>query len=263
MTSENPRQIKIMHLNKNLTYLALLPLSATALLAAGSGAATAATIGPGNCVNCLQIATGSGAGASSVNVSIMDNAPPGAGPGDFVTFDFMPGTFNYNTTGASGPFASFAGLQGTVNDIVGLPFILPANPYAGPPLPINNFLILDPPGAPNPPSADGGDTFMLTEIFQPSFTDGANGAIFRADVRGMFMSDDGTAYNGTGIFSATFDGQTVAEVLAAATAPGGLSTSWSATFSKSDKIVPEPGTLAGLAALAGSMVLLRKRQKKQ
>jgi hypothetical protein len=245
-------------MKKAISTIALIPLSLGGI-AFSSLQAHAANIGPVGipCNGCLQFST-AGAGGSSVNFSI-DNKGTADPLDDEVTFSFTP-SFpgnNINISGAAGnPFGGFINNPNTtVADIGTLPLIFPGGEFvfATP----QAFLYLDGPGA-----ADGEDIFFIERILQPAFVDDEFGsAEFRTRVFGHFQSGDGTLYNGSLTINSTFDNQTVAQVLAQASA-GTVSTSWSGTGSISPRVlVPEPSAVLGLVAIFGSGVMLRKKSR--
>jgi hypothetical protein len=247
-------------MKKAISTIALIPLSLGGI-AFSSLQAQAANIGPAGipCTNCFQISNTGAPNASDVRFTITDpNGTPANPNDDVATFWFDPAALNFETTGAAGgPFAGFIGTDGTAVGPLVLPFSLDGTGYPGGvftlPTP-QTFLVLDP-GAP-----DGEDKFILEQVFRPIFTDIPGGSsFFIAELRGHFISGDGTAYNGSLTVQSTFNGQSVATVLTNARQPGGTSSSWSATGSISPRPVPEPSAVLGLVAIFGSGVLLRKK----
>jgi hypothetical protein len=237
--------------------LALLPLS-LAGIAVGSYSAQAANINPAGvpCFTCIQGSNNSP--SSFVSVSIATNGPGGAD--DTVTFNFVPviglnNTPNFNITGASDAFAGFTG-NGIISDVVALPLIFPVDPFSGPPLPVNPFIVLDP-GA-----ADGEDFFVAESMSQPLFQNIGPSSVFFTSLTGKWFSGDGTSYNGGVTLSATFDGRSTAQVIADASDGTPVNTSWSFTGSITPHVdVPEPSLVSSLAIVAGSAFLLRGKKE--
>jgi hypothetical protein len=91
-----------------------------------------------------------------------------------------------------------------------------------------------------------------------SLIDTASGAVASFNIRGfVYNTTDHSREDITGTFSATFDGITVAQLVAAGNGPG-VQTPFSGTFSMTD--IPEPATLSfvGVGLMAAALLSRRK-----
>jgi hypothetical protein len=250
-------------MKRSFRTLALLPLS-LAGIAVGAYSAQAANINPAGvpCFTCIQGSNTPPSSAVAFSIDTVANT---------VDFNFIPSagpvnTPNFNVTGASAAFTEFAGSDGIISDINNLPFLLPSDPFPLP-TPVDPFLVLDP-GA-----ADGEDFFIADSISQPIFTNSGGNAVFFTSVTGTWVSGDGTEYDGGLTISATFNGQSTAEVIADASDGTPVLTSWSFTGSIScpdgapscvpTQDVPEPNLVSSLAVVAGSAFLFRRKKEQQ
>ncbi|MEM8780265.1 MAG: PEP-CTERM sorting domain-containing protein [Cyanobacteria bacterium P01_G01_bin.49] len=228
-------------------------LSIVPLLLVGVGSAQAADLNPpvpGNFTNVYGFSSPGGA-TNGVNVTIA---------GGVANFDFIPSVLGadgeYDVDTATGAFAEFANVSGIIQDFT-LPFpIAPGAPVA---TPIATFLNLDGVAAPD-------SVFDLTTTFGPTFTETASGTTVTFDFAGVFrqLGADPLDLDGVGSISATFAGETQASILAAAQTDSGITTPNSGTFIVEfvePPNVPEPTTLVGLAAVAGSLALTRRKKK--
>lgn len=118
---------------------------------------------------------------------------------------------------------------------------------------------------------NGPDTFHLTRSFPVSVTQdpfNPNNSRLQLSVEGMYMCGNqalnnpitGFCYNGRGTFVLPFVGQTSSQVFQEIYSGNLVTKEFSANFDISEK-VPEPSSLAGLVAVLGSTLALRKHKK--
>lgn len=180
------------------------------------------------------------------------------------------GSFVIDGTASNGSFAGLGGQAGKIMDI---------NNGTTPPgqtVSVANFMTL--PGGVSltlteldlgtggscPPASGSTCTPTSPLLVNPSNPSGKTGTVFEDTATGstaeFSVNAEATSASGqttdyTGTFSATFNGMTTAQVLAALSSAGSISTPYSATFTPvSSTTVPEPGT-ASLFVMAGLLVL--------
>lgn len=251
-------------MKKLIGSLVILPLL-TAGVVLGASSAQAANIGsfgPGSFANIYAIASPPG---SSVTVKIT-----GTFPCAVTSFSFRPPF--YNVSLATDAFSQFGGESGIIRDL-SIP-TFGAGPFT---VNLREFLNLD--GV-----TDGSaDTFFdLATVSAPRFAVVPGlGTFVNFNVTGNFRQGS-NLYKGSGLFSATFVGLNPAQILALASSPSGITSSYSATMTTigartsievprsptsigcgcAPKSVPEPSNIAGLVIFAGVSALLIKRGKK-
>ena len=165
-------------------------------------------------------------------------------------FDFFPtaggtGEIDISPFTGTGGLVGFAPGPGSIKDL--------SLPFMGV---LDEFLVLDP-GA-----MDGEDSFKLEQVtFPATFADTTFGSSVTINVAGTFLSDTGLELPGTGVFTAQFIGQSVAQVQNTLNTGGELNTTFSASFEAENASVPEPSTMAGLALVAGFGTFLTRKKK--
>lgn len=234
---------------KSLSSIAFLPLAAAGTVAF-SGNANAASINPPasgtiNFQGSVVIQFDAGA-----NTFSFDFAPNGGGSGDLASLF---------ATDCSGSFADFCPTPVAPFFAFHKTLDVAASPGSGGDLVIDNFITLVDPANP----ADADDYFDLMSIglaeFTESVVNGNTNTALAVSVEGMWQAEDGTFYNGTGVYTTQFVGLTAAEVEALLASGDAITASISANYDIREKNVPEPATLGGLALVAMSALGLRKK----
>lgn len=229
---------------KLASILSLATASAVGLLSAPSvlAANLVAPVPGGAATNVFSFSSVSGTG-NGVNIQII---------GGQAFFTFIPATNNYDGDFATGAFAQFGDEIGTVQGVT-LPFPIPPDTQVDIP-DIAQFITFDG-GA----IGNGDDFFDLESVFSPVFNQTQLGTT--AEFSGL-----GTCYNTTsGLnfgceiqFTASFIGFTAADIIAAASAPGGITRAFAGTMAPAP--TPEPASILGLAFVGASALVIRKRK---
>lgn len=242
-----------------------IPIAAASVAAMADSANAAAITGPG---------TFDFSGA--VNVSLIDDGDGTPDAGDFFLLDFLPedgedgeiATLFMNE--ATGGFSEFGMGVSPGDPNVSVIADLQVPFFGGEISPaVDPFIILlDPAVDPAPVFSDNltadADFFILEfvgdiDTSQSVLPNGQPNTTLSFDVQGTFVSETGETLPGFGIFTSQFQGFTEEETLAAIL-EGFEDQSFSASFEAEPEVVPEPGTILGLAFTFGSGLFLKKRK---